>query len=223
MPTRHGRAEHHAAVSYVCSRHHTEFSPVRRRAAARAIAVAAKSKGRAQRPSLRKAVRPPPFSSPPPATNWHRQTASRSLQRQQSPFRSLATSARRASGSTRSPASVRRWRLLWSRALLTPRRSGRGGTSRPGLASCPSRTRVGAKTSLAASVNKAIAICAACLRPARLPSSAMRKSMAPSVDRLVGTSAHQGRCHRTRQQARQDGMGDDGRNERYKEPAALMA
>ena len=52
QPTHPGRPEHHAAVSYVCSRHHTEFSRVRVRAAATAIAAAAKSKGRAQqRPS----------------------------------------------------------------------------------------------------------------------------------------------------------------------------
>src|SRR5271154_4632257 len=76
---------------------------------------------------------------------------------------------RRASGSTRFPVSVRCWPRLWSRALLIPRHSDRGGTSRPGSASCPSRTRAGAKTSLAASANKAIAICAACSRPARSP------------------------------------------------------
>jgi hypothetical protein len=41
--------------------------------------------------------------------------------------------ARRAGGSTRSPASVRRWPPLWPRALLIQRHSDRGVTSRPGL------------------------------------------------------------------------------------------
>src|SRR5277367_1918188 len=47
-------------------------------------------------------------------------------------------------------------------SIADPKASDRGGTSRPGSASCPSRTRAEAKTSLAASANKAIAICAAC-------------------------------------------------------------
>jgi len=42
-------------------------------------------------------------------------------------------------------------------------------TFRPGSGSCRSRTRVGAKTGLAASASKAIVIYAACSRPARLP------------------------------------------------------
>src|SRR6202521_5735183 len=75
----------------------------------------------------------------------------------------------RASGLMRSPGSVRRWRLLWSQALLIPRRFDRDVTSQPGSGWCRSRIRAGAKTSLAASANKAIAICAACSRPARLP------------------------------------------------------
>src|ERR1700739_2064624 len=62
------------------------------------------------------------------------------------------------------PASGRRWQQLWSPALLIPRSSDRDETSRPGLGSCRSRTRAGAKTSLAVSANKAIAICAACSR-----------------------------------------------------------
>ena len=58
---------------------------------------------------------------------------------------------------------------LWSRALLIQRHSDRGVTSRPGLGWYRSRTRVGVKKSLAASASRAIAICAACSRPARLP------------------------------------------------------
>src|SRR6266478_9052159 len=62
-----------------------------------------------------------------------------------------------------------RWRLLWSQALLIPRRFDRDGISRPGSGWCRSRTRVGAKTSSAASANKAIVICAACSQPVRSP------------------------------------------------------
>jgi transposase len=76
---------------------------------------------------------------------------------------------RRASGLMRSLASVRRWRLLWSRVLLIPRRFDRDGISRRGSGWCRSRTRVGAKTSSAASANKAIVICAACSQPVRSP------------------------------------------------------
>src|SRR5258708_7218145 len=76
---------------------------------------------------------------------------------------------RQARGSTRSRASVRRWRLLWSQALPIPRRFDRDGISRPGSGWCRSRTRVGAKTSSAASANKAIVICAACSQPVRSP------------------------------------------------------
>jgi transposase len=65
----------------------------------------------------------------------------------------------------RFPGSVRRWRLLWSQALLIPRRFDRDATSRPGSGWNSS----GGKTSLAASANKAIAICAACSRPACSP------------------------------------------------------
>ena len=49
------------------------------------------------------------------------------------------------------------------------------------IGSCRSSTRAAARTGSAASASKAIAICAACLPPARLPSSAMRRSMAPST------------------------------------------
>ena len=47
------------------------------------------------------------------------------------------------------------------------RRSGQGGTSRPGSGWSQSRTRAVARTSSAISANEAIAICAACSRPAR--------------------------------------------------------
>ena len=58
-------------------------------------------------------------------------------------------------------------------------RSGRDFSAWIGLV--PSRTRVGVRTGSAASASEAIAICAACSRPARSPSSAMPKSMAPSI------------------------------------------
>ncbi len=55
------------------------------------------------------------------------------------------------------------------------------GTSRPGSGLSPSRTRAEARTGSAVLANEAIAICAACSRPARSPSSAMPRSMAPSI------------------------------------------
>jgi len=50
---------------------------------------------------------------------------------------------RRASAFITFPASVRCWRPLWSRVLLTPGLSDQDVTSRPGLASFRSSTRVG--------------------------------------------------------------------------------
>jgi transposase len=62
-----------------------------------------------------------------------------------------------------------------------PRPSGRGGTSPPGSASCPSSTRAGARTGSAVSASKAIAICAACSQRVHWRSSAMPRSMAPGI------------------------------------------
>jgi len=66
-------------------------------------------------------------------------------------------------------ASVRPWRQRWSPALPIPRPYDRHEISRPGSGSCRRRTRAGARTSLAVSANRAIAICAACSRVAHLP------------------------------------------------------
>jgi transposase len=66
-------------------------------------------------------------------------------------------------------ASVQRWRPLWLPASLIRRLSGQGAISRPGLGSSPSRTRAEARTGSAVSASEAIAICAACSRPARSP------------------------------------------------------
>jgi transposase len=76
---------------------------------------------------------------------------------------------RRASGSMRSRALVRRSPPLWSPASLIRRLSDLGGIFRPGSDSCRSNTRAGARTSSAVSANRAIAICAACSRRARWP------------------------------------------------------
>lgn len=62
------------------------------------------------------------------------------------------------------PASVRRWQQRWSPALPILKPFDPGETSRLGLVSCQSRARAGAKTGLAASPNRAIAICVACSR-----------------------------------------------------------
>ena len=88
---------------------------------------------------------------------------------------------RSANGLMRYPASVRHWRPLWLPASLIRRCSDQEGTSRPGSGLSPSRTRAAARTGSAVSANEAIAICAACSRPARSPSSAMPRSMAPSI------------------------------------------
>ena len=79
------------------------------------------------------------------------------------------------------PALVRRSPPLWSPASLIRRLSDQGAISRPGSGSCRSNTRAGARTSSAVSANRAIAICAACSRQARWPSSAMPRSMAPNI------------------------------------------
>ena len=61
------------------------------------------------------------------------------------------------------------WRLLWLPASPIRRRSDQGATSRPGSGWSPSRTRAAARIGSAISANEAIAICAACSRPARWP------------------------------------------------------
>jgi transposase len=66
-------------------------------------------------------------------------------------------------------------------SVADPRTSGQGVTSRPGLGSFPNSTQVGARSGSAASVNRAIAICAACSWPEHSPSSAMPRSMAPGI------------------------------------------
>jgi transposase len=53
-------------------------------------------------------------------------------------------------------------------SIADPKAFRSGRDFRPGSGSCQSRTRAGERTSLAVSVNKAIAICAACSRLARL-------------------------------------------------------
>src|SRR6201991_4591467 len=66
-------------------------------------------------------------------------------------------------------------------ALPMPGPSDRGGTSRPGSGSCRSRTPAAARTGLAASVSRVIAICAACSRLARSAGSAKPGSMGPGI------------------------------------------
>jgi transposase len=66
-------------------------------------------------------------------------------------------------------------------SVLIRRLSDLDGIFPPGLGWCRSNTRAGARASSAASANRAIAICAACSRQARWPSSAMPRSMAPNI------------------------------------------
>ena len=68
-------------------------------------------------------------------------------------------------------------------SVADPKTFRSGATSRLGLGSCRSSTQAGARTGSAVSANKAIATCAACSWPARSPSSAMQRSMAPSIGR----------------------------------------
>jgi transposase len=56
-----------------------------------------------------------------------------------------------------------------SPASLIPRHSAQVGTSRPGSGWCQSSTQAAARTSSAASANKAIVICAVCSPPAPSP------------------------------------------------------
>jgi len=89
----------------------------------------------------------------------------------------------RSSEASRRLASGRYWRPPWSPVLLIRRLSGQGEISRPGSGSCRSKTRAEAKTNSAVSANEAIAICAACSRPAHWPSSATPRSTVPSIGR----------------------------------------
>src|SRR5215467_7885819 len=87
----------------------------------------------------------------------------------------------RAGGWMRFPGLVPRSPPLWSPASLIRRLSDLDGIFPPGLGWCRSNIRAGARTSSAASANRAIAICAACSRQARWPSSAMPRSMAANI------------------------------------------
>jgi len=78
-------------------------------------------------------------------------------------------------------------------------RSGRNFSAWIGLV--PKQHSSGAKTGSVVSASKAIAICAACSWPARWPSFAMPRSMAPSIglgSRHCWRAAGQGRCNRAR-------------------------
>jgi transposase len=66
-------------------------------------------------------------------------------------------------------------------ALLTQRPSDQGATSRPGSGWCRSSTQAGVRTGSVVSASKAIAICGACLQPARSPSSVTPRSMAQNT------------------------------------------
>ena len=83
------------------------------------------------------------------------------------------------------PGVVPRSPPLWSPASLIRRLSDLDGIFPPGLGWCRSNIRAGARTSSAASANRAIGICAACSRQARCPSSAMPRSMAPNMPWLT--------------------------------------
>ena len=90
-------------------------------------------------------------------------------------------------------------------------RSGRNFSAWIGLV--PKQHSSGGGTGSAVSAKRGTAICAACSWPAHSPSSAMPSSTAPSIghgSQLAGTTADQSRRHRAGQQARANGLGDDG-------------
>ena len=98
-------------------------------------------------------------------------------------------------------------------SVADPKPSGQVGTSRPGSVSSPNSTQAGVRTGSAVSANRAIAICAACSRPAhrRDPLCQDPWHKASALGRsIAGTATDEGRCHRARQQARQNGVGNDG-------------
>ena len=79
---------------------------------------------------------------------------------------------------------------------------------------------------LATSANEVIVICAACSRPARSPSSAMRRSMAPNIGR--GTALLARRPTKVAAIALANKIARMAwammaKGEHYKEPAALAA
>jgi Transposase len=90
-------------------------------------------------------------------------------------------SIKRASASIAFQALVRCSppRLSRTSPILKP--SARVATSRPGSDWYPNSTRAGVGTGSAVSANRETAICAACSWPAHSPSSAMPRSMAPSI------------------------------------------
>ena len=105
------------------------------------------------------------------------------------------------------------WRRLWLRVLPIPEPSDQDVTSRPGLGSFRNSTQVGARSGSAVSVNKVIAICAACSWPEHSLSSVTPRFMAPHIglgSRLYWPSPDQGCCYRARQQDRADGQGHNG-------------
>ena len=79
------------------------------------------------------------------------------------------------------PASVRCWPLPWSLPLVTQNPSDQGATSQPGLGLCRNSIRAAVRTGSAELASKVTAICAACSWPVHSPSSAMPRSMAPSI------------------------------------------
>jgi hypothetical protein len=119
---------------------------------------------------------------------------------------------RRASDLMPSRVSAPRWRLLWSQALPIPRRFDRARISRPGSGWCRSRTRVGTKTSSAASANRrslsAQFVHSRCARRDPL-CEAPRHQTSAMARGIASAAANQGRRHRARQQDRSHGLGDD--------------
>src|SRR5215831_6926401 len=129
---------------------------------------------------------------------------------------------RRASGLARSPASVRRWQLLWSPALLIPRPSDRDGLLGLGRARVEAELERG-KHKLG---KQGESLIAACSRPARSPDPLCQDPWhraSALAHRAASVSTDQSCCDRARQQDCPHGVDHDGPGWRYKEPIGLAA
>ena len=121
------------------------------------------------------------------------------------------------------PGSVRCWRPLWSRALLTRTfRSGRNFSTWIGLV--PEQHSSRGKDRLGSISEQGDRYLAACSWLARSPSSAMPRSMVTGIgpgSRLCWPGGQQGRRSRSANKIARIAWAMMARGERYKEPVAL--
>ena len=123
------------------------------------------------------------------------------------------------------PGSARCWRLRWLRVLPIPEPSGQGVTSPPGLGSFPNSTQVEARSGSAASVNREIAICAACSWPGALAVIRYAKihgtGHRPWLTALLGRRPTKVAAIALANKIARMAWAMMAKGERYKQPAAL--